>query len=125
MAFYTYERNDYLGQAWYFGMATAMVLFNLLLYIALRDLIAQEINASAAPFAPIMANWDASKAPVGIFWRWSNSVDPGWFDCLLSLSAKALSKQSIFENRRAASCWCPSWGCVQGEIFTKKFHVYF
>lgn len=38
-AFHTYERNDYLGQAWYFGMATAMILFNLLLFIALRDVI--------------------------------------------------------------------------------------
>jgi len=36
-AFHAYERNDYLAQAWYFGMATAMVLFNLLLFIALRD----------------------------------------------------------------------------------------
>lgn len=38
-AFHADERNDYLGQAWYFGMATAMVLFNLLLFIALRDVI--------------------------------------------------------------------------------------
>jgi diguanylate cyclase (GGDEF)-like protein len=38
-AFHAYERNDYLGQAWYFGMATAMVLFNLLLFLALRDRI--------------------------------------------------------------------------------------
>lgn len=36
-AFHRYERNDYLVQAWYFGMATAMILFNLLLFIALRD----------------------------------------------------------------------------------------
>ncbi len=38
-AFHTYERNDYIVQAWYFGMVTAMVIFNLLLYIALRDAI--------------------------------------------------------------------------------------
>lgn len=38
-AFHHYERNDYLAQAWYFGMATAMILFNLLLFIALRDVI--------------------------------------------------------------------------------------
>lgn len=36
-AFYAHERNDYAAQAWYFGMAAAMILFNLLLYIALRD----------------------------------------------------------------------------------------
>ncbi|MFI3157534.1 MAG: diguanylate cyclase [Methylococcaceae bacterium] len=38
-AFHAYERNDYIAQAWYFGMATAMILFNLLLFITLRDAI--------------------------------------------------------------------------------------
>lgn len=38
-AFHAYERNDYVAQAWYFGMSMAMVLFNLLLFIALRDTI--------------------------------------------------------------------------------------
>ncbi len=38
-AFHQYERNDYIAQAWYFGMATAMILFNLLLFIALKDVI--------------------------------------------------------------------------------------
>jgi len=38
-AFHAYERDDYLAQAWYFGMATAMVLFNLLLFVRLRDRI--------------------------------------------------------------------------------------
>jgi len=38
-AFHVHERNYYLGQAWYFGMAMAMIMFNLLLYFALRDAI--------------------------------------------------------------------------------------
>jgi two-component system, sensor histidine kinase LadS len=38
-AFYAYERSDYFAQALYFGMATGMILFNLLLFIALRDVI--------------------------------------------------------------------------------------
>jgi signal transduction histidine kinase len=37
--FHRWERNDYLIQAWYFGMALAMILFNLVLLIALRELI--------------------------------------------------------------------------------------
>ena len=36
-AFHTYERDDYVIQSIYFGMAVAMVLFNLLLFIVLRD----------------------------------------------------------------------------------------
>lgn len=39
-AFHSYEKSDYLGQAWYFGMASAMILFNLMLYVGgLRDKI--------------------------------------------------------------------------------------
>lgn len=36
-AFHAHERDDYVGQAWYFGIATAMILFNLMLFVALRD----------------------------------------------------------------------------------------
>lgn len=38
-AFAAHERNDHMGQAWYFGMVTAMVLFNLLLFVGLRERI--------------------------------------------------------------------------------------
>ncbi len=38
-AFHAYERNYYIGQAWYFGMAMAMALFNLFLFFALREVI--------------------------------------------------------------------------------------
>lgn len=36
-AFHVAERGDYATQAWYFGIATAMILFNLLLFAVLRD----------------------------------------------------------------------------------------
>lgn len=36
-AFHAYERDDYTGKAWYFGIAVAMILFNLMLLFALRD----------------------------------------------------------------------------------------
>jgi signal transduction histidine kinase len=38
-AFHKHERNDYLAQALYFGMVTAMILFNLFLFIALHDVL--------------------------------------------------------------------------------------
>ncbi|SDT93873.1 diguanylate cyclase (GGDEF) domain-containing protein [Pseudomonas pohangensis] len=38
-AFQAHERKDYMTQAWYYGIATAMGLFNLLLFIALREKI--------------------------------------------------------------------------------------
>jgi len=37
--FYAYERDDYFVQAIYFGVAIAMVLFNLLLFVVLRDVM--------------------------------------------------------------------------------------
>ncbi len=39
LAFHLHERNDYRAHSWYFGMATAMIVFNLLLFIGLRDAI--------------------------------------------------------------------------------------
>ena len=36
-AFHAFERSDYAAQAWYFGMVAAMVLFNLLLFVRLKD----------------------------------------------------------------------------------------
>ena len=38
-AFHAYERDDYAVQAWYFGMAAAIILFNVLLFIELRDAV--------------------------------------------------------------------------------------
>jgi len=38
-AFHAYERDEYAVQAMYFGMATAMVIFNLLLFVVLRDVM--------------------------------------------------------------------------------------
>jgi len=38
-AFHQHEKNDYFAQAWYFGMATAMIVFNLLLFLGLRDVV--------------------------------------------------------------------------------------
>jgi len=38
-AFQIHERNDYIVQAMYFGIVTAMLLYNLILFFALRDII--------------------------------------------------------------------------------------
>ena len=38
-AFDAWELNDYVTQAWFFGMLTALILFNFLLFIALRDAV--------------------------------------------------------------------------------------
>lgn len=54
-AFQTNERNDYFVQAWYFGIATAMVLFNLLLFVVLREMVYLFYVASVALMATSLA----------------------------------------------------------------------
>ena len=38
-AFHAYERQDYVALAWYFGLASGMILFNLLLFLSMREAI--------------------------------------------------------------------------------------
>ena len=66
--------------------------------IALRQLVEQKINFSAEPFEPIMEEWDVSKAPVGIFWRWGNQSDSSFFDYLTAPSLFVLSSKDLYEN---------------------------
>ena len=35
--FHSYQLNDYIQQAWYYGMASVMIMFHLLLYFTLRE----------------------------------------------------------------------------------------
>ncbi len=54
-AFRAHERNDYVGQALYFGLTTGMILFNLLLFVALRDVIHLFYVGSVACAAAVLA----------------------------------------------------------------------
>lgn len=53
--FHTHTRNDYMLQSWYYGMAAAMLVFNLMLWLAMRDRIylyyVAFVGASAATLA--------------------------------------------------------------------------
>lgn len=61
-AFHAYQRQDYFAQAWYFGMASAMLLFNLLLFVTLRDAIyLLYVNAVLFMALAIAANNGLSK----------------------------------------------------------------
>ncbi len=54
-AFRAYERSDYAVQAWYFGMVAAMVLFNLLLFVRLKDTLYLQYVAFALSMAFALA----------------------------------------------------------------------
>ncbi|BAN47794.1 diguanylate cyclase [Metapseudomonas resinovorans] len=64
-AFHAYERDDYVGKAWYFGIATAMILFNLMLLVALRDRVylLYVIFAACTVFALAIKNGLAPESP--------------------------------------------------------------
>jgi two-component system, sensor histidine kinase LadS len=64
--FALYARNDYAMQAWYFGMAAAMVLFNLMLFVALRD----RIYLMYVAFVSCVALTIASKAGLAAEFLW-------------------------------------------------------
>jgi two-component system, sensor histidine kinase LadS len=69
-AFYSHERNDYMIQALYFGIAIAMVLFNLLLFINLRD----SNYLLYVIFACCTALANAALTGIGNQFLWSSSV---------------------------------------------------
>ncbi|MDP3650943.1 MAG: 7TM diverse intracellular signaling domain-containing protein [Rhodoferax sp.] len=71
-AFHAYERTDYVTQAGYFGIVLAMALFNLLLWIALRD-----VNYLLyVGFVSAMAVTMAALNGMGLEFVWSES--PQW-----------------------------------------------
>lgn len=55
-AFHGYERSYYMGQALYFGIALAMILFNFFLFVALRESIYLWYVAFAASMAATLAS---------------------------------------------------------------------
>ena len=68
-AFEAYERNDYVSQALYFGIALAMALFNLLLFFALRDVNYLLYVAFVTSMALTMAGFNG----LAYEFLWSNS----------------------------------------------------
>lgn len=87
-AFHAFERNDYLLKAWYFGIASAMVLFNLMLCVFLRD----RIYLLYVSFVVCMATTLAIKNGLASEFLWANTFlnsNVGYYSGV-SLSVSAL-----------------------------------
>lgn len=69
-AFYGHERDEYLWQAWYFGMATAMVLFNLLLFASIRE----RIYLQYVGFVTVMALTLAAQSGLAKQYLWPETT---------------------------------------------------
>lgn len=98
-AFHAHERNDYIAQAGYFGMVTAMVLFNLLLFIALRDVLYLFYVSSIICMAFALAsNNGLSKE-----FLWSDS--PLWSDMSTYVGFSLASATILLFMRRILMTW--------------------
>ena len=76
------SRPEYMVQGWYFGMASAMVLFNLLLWLAIRD----RIYIYYVIFVLAMAVTVASKTGLGAQYLWPASLVWGNFSFFTAIS---------------------------------------
>ncbi|TXH86861.1 MAG: GGDEF domain-containing protein [Rhodoferax sp.] len=99
-AFHAHERNDYLVQAWYFGIASAMVLFNLMLFLALRDRIylLYVVFVATTVFTLAVKNGIAVEFLGGSAWMGSNVAY--YSGASLGLSALLLFMRSMLGTRK-------------------------
>ena len=102
--FHAHERSDYLAQAWYFGMATAMVLFNFLLFIALRDVIyLLYVNFVTCTTLTLAAQNGLAKE---FLWPdaagWSDIAVPVGFSMTL-LTLLFFLRHMLYQDRRSAT----------------------
>ncbi len=104
-AFQTYERDDYASQSWYFGIATAMVLFNLLLYFSLRD----SIYLMYVTFVSLMALAMASQNGLTKEFLWPGAA--AWSDIAISICYGSSFAALILFMRRMLSVpqFIPHW----------------
>lgn len=93
-AFHAYQRSDYSAQAWYFGMASALLLFNLLLFTALRDAIYLRYVSSVFFMAMAIA------ANNGLFKEYFPLDSPQWSEISVGVGySLAVAAMLIFTRK--------------------------
>lgn len=68
------------------------------IWLAPRFLIEKEINSTAAHFQPIIDEWNAVAAPVGVFWTWGGWDDINLFDYLVDNSLDQLANNNLYRK---------------------------
>ena len=90
--------TDKLQRFFEVGGSKGHILFATKAMITMRMKSMNMSDKLKAKLDEIMANWDDSVAPVGIFWRWSDDGDLTWFDSLITQDLTSISSCNIFEN---------------------------
>jgi hypothetical protein len=115
--------TDKLQRFFEVGGSKGHILFATKAMITMRMKSMNVSDKLKAKLDEIMANWDESVAPVGIFWRWSDNGDLTWFDYLVTQDLTAISSVNIFENCKKSDrggLWPTSCDAVM-----RMFHVCF
>lgn len=96
------------------------------IWLAPRFLIERELALTAAPFQPIMGNWNPTVAPVGVFWTWGGWNNLGYYDYLTTYSLEQLGEENLTDtHHRAATPRCYLPRCTTQVTRAGRFHVSF
>ena len=98
-AFQAQERAEYVLKAWYFGIATAMFLFNLMLFIALRDRIYLLYVSFVASTACTLAVKDGLAAQLLPALGWLDTNEAYWSFASLTACALLLFMRRMLGTR--------------------------
>lgn len=71
--------------------------FKLIILIAPKFLIEENITSSASPFQLIISQWDEKIAPVGIFYRITDWTDTSWYKYEITTPMSSLSSKNLYE----------------------------
>lgn len=93
----------------------------LVILIAPKCLIEEQIESTAETFLRIVANWNDSSAPIGFFCRLERWIDPSWFYYQTSANLFTISKNNLFNNCSPSA----SYHLCRHYEQVAKFHVYF
>ncbi len=99
-AFQTEEHKDHLAKGWFFGTATAMILFNLLLFVFLRRDVINLLHA--ALFASMALALASHTGLVNELFRLGS---PQWLGITTSVSLFLCAAASLFFIRHLLNIW--------------------
>ena len=68
------------------------------IWLAPWFLVNKNLSSSANHLQPIMGNWDAAAAPVGLFWTWGGYNNLDWYEYLVTNSFSVMGSEDLYEK---------------------------
>jgi len=93
------------------------------IWLAPWFLVNKNLSSSANHLQPIMGNWDAAAAPVGLLWTWGGWSDLARYDYLVTNSLEDLGSEDMHEKWKKSGGWLG--GSAIGDwIMRKNAHLF-